>query len=240
MAAESLRDELMALPGVADAEVDESEEAPSGVRVRLEPDADARAVGAEVQRVLADHGMRSRITAGAGGEPLEAEAVPPPLVPPPPTEPPPVPSVAEPEVPAQPEEPARPGAPDAVVPPVAVAAPYQPRPGAAEPRLASVTMTESGEAVEVVATGSDGGTVSRSAPATLEAMAEAAVDAVGTLAEGETLGIVKIDMSEADGSQVVTVVVERVDGSRAAGAALVRVGHAYAVARAAWAALHDG
>ena len=34
MAAEMLRDELMALPGVAEAEVDESGESPSGVRIR--------------------------------------------------------------------------------------------------------------------------------------------------------------------------------------------------------------
>ena len=62
MAAEMLRDELMALPGVAEAEVDESGESPSGVRIRLEPDADAKMVGAEVQRVLSANGMNSRVS----------------------------------------------------------------------------------------------------------------------------------------------------------------------------------
>ena len=61
MAAESLRDELLAVPGVAEAEVDESGTNPSGVRVRLAPEADAQAVGIEVQRILASHGMRSRV-----------------------------------------------------------------------------------------------------------------------------------------------------------------------------------
>ena len=109
MAAENLREELMSLDGVAGAEVDESQDSPSGVRVRLEPDADARIVGVEVQRVLASHGMRSRITgdeeagpeADAQPEPpteVAAAVVPeeaaellptPPSVPPPPLEPPP-------------------------------------------------------------------------------------------------------------------------------------------------------
>ena len=61
MTANSLRDELMALPGVAEAEVDASGQSPSGVRVRLAADADAKLVGVEVQRVLASHGMRSRV-----------------------------------------------------------------------------------------------------------------------------------------------------------------------------------
>jgi hypothetical protein len=40
-----------------------------------------------------------------------------------------------------------------------------------------------------------------------------------------------------DGSEVVTVVVEKSDGTRVAGAAIVRAAKAYAVARAAYAAL---
>ena len=69
--AEALRAELMSVSGVASAEVDVGESsAPAGVRVRLTPDADARRVGAEVQRVLAGHGMRSRFSqAESGGTP---------------------------------------------------------------------------------------------------------------------------------------------------------------------------
>ena len=73
MATESLREALLALPGVAEADVDETSGAPSGVRVTLAPEADGGVVGAEVQRVLATHGLRSRIT--AGDEPDAAETV---------------------------------------------------------------------------------------------------------------------------------------------------------------------
>jgi hypothetical protein len=71
VAAQSLREELLALPGVAEAEVDGGDAAPAGVRIRLAADADAAAVGTEVQRVLAARGVRSRL----GGE--EPPAAPP-------------------------------------------------------------------------------------------------------------------------------------------------------------------
>jgi hypothetical protein len=72
LAALSLREELLALPGVAEAEVEGDDGAPAGVRIRLAPEAEAAAVGREVQRLLADRGMRSRVG--------ESEAsVPPPL-----------------------------------------------------------------------------------------------------------------------------------------------------------------
>ena len=61
MAAESLRDELLALPGVAEVELDGEGGAPAGVRIRLAVGADPDRVGLEVQRVLAAHGMRSRV-----------------------------------------------------------------------------------------------------------------------------------------------------------------------------------
>lgn len=61
VAALSLREQLLGLAGVAEAEVDGSDEAPSGVRIHLAPEADAVAVGAGVQRVLAAHGVRSRL-----------------------------------------------------------------------------------------------------------------------------------------------------------------------------------
>jgi len=67
VAAQSLREQLLALPGVAEAEVDGDDGAPLGVRIRLASEADAESVGGEVQRVLAARGMRSRV--GAGDEP---------------------------------------------------------------------------------------------------------------------------------------------------------------------------
>jgi hypothetical protein len=250
----------MAIPGVAEAEVDEKGESPSGVRVRLEPDAEARAVGAEVQRVLADHGMRSRIT---GEEPVAAPEPAPPLVPTLPSEPPPFPEpgldaaseiepegvVTAPEAEFPPEvEPA----PDAEFAPEAegepesveadeapVSTPAQaPVLGFDERRLSAVAVTETDDGVEVRVE-IDGRSAGRSAAATPEAMTEAVVGAVGELAGEDAVGIIKLDVGGANGSQVVTVVVERTDGSRAAGAALIRVGIGYAVARATWAALRN-
>ena len=61
VAAQSLREQLLALPGVAEAEVDGDDTALLGVRIRLAPGVDAEAVGAEVQRVLAERGVHSRL-----------------------------------------------------------------------------------------------------------------------------------------------------------------------------------
>lgn len=56
-----LPERLRAVPGVAEVEFQGPEEAPSLVRVRLEPSADPRAVQEEVQRVLGDSGLRPRL-----------------------------------------------------------------------------------------------------------------------------------------------------------------------------------
>jgi hypothetical protein len=55
--AEALRDELMSVPGIAGAEVD-NDQGVAGVRVQLAVGADPEEVGAEVRRILSDHGMR--------------------------------------------------------------------------------------------------------------------------------------------------------------------------------------
>ncbi len=56
-----LRDDLLSLPGVESADLDGDELAPNGVRVRLAPGTDVGAVGEEVRRVLALHGLRSEV-----------------------------------------------------------------------------------------------------------------------------------------------------------------------------------
>ena len=53
----ALQDDLMAVPGIAGAEV-ESESGLAGVRVQLAMGADADSVGVAVRRILAEHGMR--------------------------------------------------------------------------------------------------------------------------------------------------------------------------------------
>lgn len=225
MAAKSLRDELLALDGVAEAEVDDSAHSPSGVRVRLEPDADARLVGIEVQRVLAAHGLRSKITGDdddsdqpqppppvgeeAGADPFAPPPIPPPPLTPPPTAPP----------------------PEAGKPPVAPTAPRR------YSGLGSIAVEESAEGVAVIATAADGRTsTQRSAPSE-EGMAEAVVLAVAVLAGAGDIRVVSVTPAPANGSEVVTVVVAYEDGSKSAGAAVVDATRAWAVGRAAWSAM---
>ncbi len=225
MTTQNLRDELLSVVGVASAEVETDGDAPSGVRVRLLPDADEKIVGAEVQRVLAAHGMRSRIAS-------EAAAVAAPEVPPRPVTPPPVEAAVEETPPPQAEpEPSR------AVP--STDHPYAP-PGEAAGggALASLAFEESADGVSVTAIATDGRRFSRRAAAiTDEAVAEAVVAAVGALAEGRPQRLLWISSETVDGTTVVTVLVEKADGSRLAGAAVVRAAAAYAVARATWAAL---
>jgi len=245
--AESLREELMELDGVAEAEVDEAAESPSGVRVRLEADADARLVGVEVQRVLASHGLRSRITAQDDQEDeeepelvtapdlepvpepaletlaeeqpealMEPAPIPPPTMPPPPLTPPPVVPTTE---PAPAESP--------------------PAPAAGEAGLASVSVDESRDGVAVTATATDGRTVTQRSEATEAGMFAAAVSAVGTLAEGSPPELISVTAMDADGAQAITVVLKRADGTKIAGAAVVKVSAGFCVGRATWAALRD-
>lgn len=232
MAAESLREELLALPGVADAEVDESGDTPSGVRVKLSPQADARRVGVEVQRILASHGLRSRV---AGDE----------AVPVPPEQPPPIvalPSLAdEPAMGDEPgwtvfdEAPRPPPAPTTPPPMPEVVGP----PAPAGARLASVRLEESRDGVAVTAVSSDGRTLTQRGAATPEAMIEAVVAATGALADGRPPGLLGVEKIQTGGTEVVAVVVERSDGSPGAGAAVVRASRAFAVGRATWSAVRD-
>lgn len=60
-----LQDELMAIDGVADAHVEIIDDALPSVRLSILPDADRQFVGARVREVLANHGLRSRMAAGA-------------------------------------------------------------------------------------------------------------------------------------------------------------------------------
>lgn len=232
MAADDIRDQLMALPGVADAEVDPQDGAPSEVRVRLRPDADPDRVGAQVQQVLASHGMRSRVAgddlAPVVNLPLAVPTISPGSAAPPP--------VADPAS-ASSEPVADPGEPVAEPEPIRTeVAPHRD----ASPRasLASLAYEESVDGVTVTAVATDGQRFSRKAADTTEAAVAAAVAAaVGALAEGRPQRLLRVTTEIIDGSEVVTVVVEKDDGTRVAGAAIVRASRAFAVARATFVAL---
>lgn len=250
MASDSLRDELMALPGIADAEVDAEDGSPSGVRVRLQPDADPQVIGAMVQRVLASHGMRSRV-AGDHDDLAPVVSLPfaPGAVPPRPEAPPPTPEAIAPARPSS--DPPR--ADDTGGEPSPVAEIPERGPEDAEPpavkarddsgtgrTLAALAYEEAADGVTVTAVAEDGQRFSRRASAiTDEAVAAAIVAAVGALAEGRPQRLLWVSAATVEGSEVVTVVVEKTDGARVAGAAIVRAAKAYAVARAAFVALRS-
>lgn len=232
MSVDTLRDELLSLPGVADADVEVEGAAPANVRVRLHPEADPRAVGADVQRVLASHGMRSRFS---GDEPATAPPAPP-MEPPPPPRPVIPPPMPEPSVAA--------GTPSGAAAAVSSMAPSGPTVAAPAgvgvvANLASLTIEESEDGVTVVATATDGRRFSQRTMAAEDAVAGAVVAVVGALAEGRPPRLLTTLLGGAEGTEVVTVLVERVDGTRIAGAAVVRAGRPYAVARATWSALRS-
>ncbi len=212
----TLRDELMAIPGIEGAELDGDGETPAGVRVRLAVDADAETVSREVQRVLAAHGMRSQLT-GPRVEPAEP--------PPPPGAPAPpggsvvaLPSVAEVELEARPPEPA------------AVPHPDQP----AATALDSVGVEEGRDGVTVRVAATDGRTAVARAQTAPGGVDEAVVAAVAELTAGAAARLVGVQETVVDGSVVLTVVVELVDRVRRAGSAVSEGGRPYGVARAAW------
>lgn len=189
MTTDTLRGELLALSGVADAEVD-STSTPPDVRVHLAPGADPRAVGVQVQRVLASHGLRSRMADGMVVAPPEASSPAPPA-------------------------------------PQATAA----------GGIVQVTVDETAEGVTVTVSTADGRSETHPGEPSEQGIAQAAVAAVGKLATGASARLVWMSTAEAEGTTVVSVLLERTDGARLAGAATVRGSLAHAVARASWNAL---
>jgi hypothetical protein len=83
----------------------------------------------------------------------------------------------------------------------------------------------------------DGRSATRRGFATEAGMMDAAAAAAADLAAADPPEVLAIERLVVDGTAVVTVVVEQADGSRHAGAAVVKASVAYAVARAAWSAL---
>ncbi|MDX1690122.1 MAG: hypothetical protein R3290_03760 [Acidimicrobiia bacterium] len=233
----------MAVAGVAEAEVDESGTNPSGVRVRLAPDADAQSVGIEVQRILASHGMRSRVnggnsessgngapvvplpTEGSGGD--SAPANPPPAAPPMPAAVPPSGENGQEMSFSQPDR----DAPPAYEPPSAAGR---------DATFATLRVDESPEGLVITATASDGRSLTQRSGPSEDGLYESVVSAVGALADGRPPTLVDVERKAVDGTEIVTVVVERADGTRFAGSAVVRAGKAFAVARATWSALRAG
>jgi hypothetical protein len=215
--ADTLREQLLSLTGVAGVDVESSGGTTmAGVRVRLAPGADARTVGVEVQRVLASHGLRSRVGAG--------EVVAPPVDERPEHDADTDASAEDTSAALRAEEPRPSGVGAEEVPVAAVG-------------LRSVSVEEGPDGAAVTVTAVDGRRVTEPAEPTEEGTARAVVAAVARLLGGGGARLTWMTRSDEAGASVVTVVVELSDGSRRAGAAIVRAGPHHAAARAAFAAL---
>ena len=64
------------------------------------------------------------------------------------------------------------------------------------------------------------------------------VAVVAALGGGPAPRLLSVSSTDVEGSTAVTVVLEGAGGRRVAGAAIVAAGHAFAVGRATWSALH--
>ncbi|MBT8211878.1 MAG: hypothetical protein KJN71_01900 [Acidimicrobiia bacterium] len=204
----SLREELLAIDGVIDAQVDDAAR-PGGVKVRLDTGANADTVGSMVQEVLASHGLRSRV----GPRHVEPEAPPPP-----------------PGAPASVVSlPSRGMVAGSV--PVSLES-------VADAALEAVSVSEHSSGRLVTATAVDGRTASRPAGDGDDGLAVAVVTAVADLAAAGAAPprLVGVEDLEVDGTAVVVVVLAVASGMQA-GAAVVAGARSRALGLAAWNAL---
>ena len=224
MAAETLQTELLAVPGVASAEMDLTDGAmPVGVKVSLSPEADAAWVSDEVQRVLAAHGMRSRFSPEDAR--LPTEVLPPPVL----------------QLSDLPEAATDLPHPPPVAPPV----PLAPPPPMAAPSvrvpvsgLRSVSVEERADGITASVLLDDGRGATRGVGFDSEDLDDAIIAAVAE-AVGVSITRTAVEWLEIDGERVVAVAIRRTDGTLAAGASVVRAGRAFAVGTATRSALES-
>lgn len=208
--AEVLQEDLLAVPGIAGAEV-ESDRGVAGVRVQLASGADPDAVGVAVRRILAEHGIRSASEADEqlGGPP------------PPPGAPGSV--VSFPKVGEH-----------------ALVEPAVPTETVNAARLESVAVEETPDGISIAVRLTDGSRADRQVGSEPGGMDAAVVAAVAELTQVQEVSFVGLAEAELDGRTVVTVLVEVGNNRHASGAAVQQGGRAYAVARATWVALSLG
>jgi len=206
--AAALQDELLAVPGIAGAEV-ESERGFAGVRVQLATGADADAVGVAVRRILSEHGMRPTPTEGdeSGYGP-----------PPPPGAPGSV--VSFPLVGEHAMANAHAGTKEMVA-----------------PKLESVAVEETPDGLSVSVRSTNGKRCDRTLESGIGDMDAAVVSAVAELVGDTDVALLGLAQTELGGYPVITVLVALGEDRHASGAAVQQGGRAYAVARATWVAL---
>ena len=206
----TLRDDLLSLPGVEQAEIDGDSATPAGVRVRLSPGVEPAAIGEEIRRVLSMHGLRQENDVVSAAEQSAASM---------PRES----GVAEPlddggGVREREPEGAQPAAPIGE-------------------GLEWVSVTEGRDGITVAAGNRSTEVSAHTAGPSTPAIDQAVVSVVAELAGAGSLTLVRsLDERELAGTPVVTIVIEE-GGRQRVGSAVVEGGRAYAVGRAVWTAL---
>lgn len=231
---------LRLLPGVADAEV--ADDTAEGVRVRLSADADPTDVAAAVRDVLAEYGLKGRMA------PPQARIEP--------TGPPPPPAesatavrgprlvqttiIPEPVVQSSRDE-----LEQFIRDPEPVVVSHEPDPppeaeltGSSSSLLSRVRVQEDRDGVAVTVDTDDGRSVTRRGRPSDAGVREAVVAAVGALSGDQPPPVLlSVEEHMLGDHSLVTVLLQRHDGSFHVGSALVGAEKAFALARAAWAAL---
>lgn len=217
-----LRDELVAIEGVAHAQVEIVDDGSPSVQLQVEPGADRTTVGLLVQQILAKHGLKSRLAPEPGNPALEPESL-----------------DLEPEKEESPEPPIG----EELVAPASEPA-FREGSNPAPPegpirRLVSVAVEEERRRVVVTVRddrGRSATTIGRPGRMALrDAIASAVFELIGE--GGAPPSVVAIHRGTEGGRQLITVVVDRGAGDLSVGSAFVAVGWEYAFGRAVWAAL---
>jgi hypothetical protein len=102
--------------------------------------------------------------------------------------------------------------------------------------LASVSVTEDAEGIVVTVTTLDGRSATRRSLSGATGVDRATATATSELVSRGASRLIGVDEWNAEGSSVMTVLIEDADGRRRAGATTVQGSRAYAVAQAVWVA----
>ena len=218
----SLQAELLAIEGIAAAELDGAEEAPQGVRVQLAAGANAESVGVAVEKVLASHGMKSHRAAEDDDPEPDQEVG---------------------REGAGPPPPPGAGGDAAILPMRGVVEPVVETVIPAElesavslsPRLESVAVEESREGIAIRLT-VGGQAITRQVGSGPDGMDAAIVAALSQALDVEADHL-STQRREAGDAKIVTVLLEVAGRGQQVGSAVVVAGEAYAMAYAAWKAL---
>lgn len=263
VAVNSLREDLLRIPGIEVAELEGDASAPDGVRVRLQAGVDVESVGEEIRRVLASHGLRSELTDRFRPRPIPDQVERPSPTPATPgqewTPSPPLQEVPIAESEAVSAQVEQAESTVAIAPPAEIEAEADeeveeggpviildstqeeqtwPPSWPEQAGLESVAVEEGRMGVVVRVTSSSGTVVDRPAVGVSSGIDEAITAAVASLFGTDPAPVLlSVTESEIAGTAMVTIVLEAGRGVRLVGSAVLEGGRAYAVGRAAWAAL---